>query len=141
MDCILKKAEHQLYEELSAETYGQVCSKFREFMKEREYEYEQLLMYFVFTYFCGAVYDENAFVKVKFAVYCTWMIRELDMRAGWKRAEHLRWMIRLKLRIVCPERLNTLILNLEALEHMMLDGIGVFPSGTVKRNLGNDQAA
>lgn len=48
-------------------------------MKEREYEYEQLLMYFLFTYFCGAVYDENAFGKVKFAVVCTLLIRELGM--------------------------------------------------------------
>lgn len=75
----LHKQEHRLYGELSPETYGEVCREFDGYMKEREYEYEQLLMYFLFTYFCGAVYDENAFGKVKFAVVCTLLIRELGM--------------------------------------------------------------
>lgn len=55
----LHKQEHRLYGELSPETYGEVCREFDGYMKEREYEYEQLLMYFLFTYFCGAVYDEK----------------------------------------------------------------------------------
>ena len=75
----LHKQEHRLYGELSPETYGEICREFDGYMKEREYEYEQLLMYFLFTYFCGAVYDENAFGKVKFAVVCTLLIRELGM--------------------------------------------------------------
>lgn len=115
----LKKAEHQLYEELSADGYRQVCSEFRAFMKEREYEYEQLLMYFVFTYFCGAVYDENAFGKLKFAVYCTLMIRELDM-ARWLEKDRT---FTLEDQIEIAHRLSREIehsdLNLEALEHMM----------------------
>lgn len=36
-----------------------------------ETELEQLMVYFIFTYFCGAVYDGEAFVKVKMAVACT----------------------------------------------------------------------
>ena len=115
----LKKAEHQLYEELSADEYRQVCSEFRTFMKEREYEYEQLLMYFVFTYFCGAVYDENAFGKLKFAVYCTLMIRELDM-ARWLEKDRT---FTLEDQIEIAHRLSREVEhsdpNLEALEHMM----------------------
>ena len=40
---------------------------------------EQLLVYFVYTYFCGAVYDEQPYVKVKMAVVCTMLIEELAM--------------------------------------------------------------
>ena len=38
---------------------------------------EQLMAYFVFTYFCGAVYDENAYGKIKLAVVSTLLICEI----------------------------------------------------------------
>ena len=37
---------------------------------------EHLMVYFIFTYFCGAVYDEEAYSKMKFAVIGTLMILE-----------------------------------------------------------------
>lgn len=43
---------------------------------------EQLLIYFIFTYFCGAVYNRNAYGKLKFALASTLLIREL-VRAEW----------------------------------------------------------
>lgn len=43
---------------------------------------EQLFVYFIFTYFCGAVYNGNAYGKMKFAFACTVLIRELS-RAIW----------------------------------------------------------
>lgn len=44
---------------------------------------EQLLVYFVFTYFCGAVYNRNAYGKMKFAITGLILIREL-VRAQWR---------------------------------------------------------
>ncbi len=38
---------------------------------------EQLMVYFIYTYFCGAVYDEQAYGKVKFAVASVLLIRRL----------------------------------------------------------------
>lgn len=43
---------------------------------------EQLLVYFVFTYFCGAVYNGNAYGKIKFSIASMILIRELT-RAEW----------------------------------------------------------
>lgn len=43
---------------------------------------EQLLVYFIFTYFCGAVYNENAYGKMKFSLVGMLLIREL-VRARW----------------------------------------------------------
>lgn len=40
---------------------------------------EQLMVYFIYTYFCGAVYDCQAYGKVKFAVASTMIIRSLWM--------------------------------------------------------------
>ena len=45
---------------------------------------EQLLVYWIYTYFCGAVYDGEVFAKVKMAVVCTLLIHELDMGAYLK---------------------------------------------------------
>lgn len=44
---------------------------------------EQLMVYFVFTYFCGAVYDGNAYGKMKMAVVSTLLIGELAVGV-WK---------------------------------------------------------
>ena len=41
-------------------------------LKERK-----LLVYFIFTYLPGAVYDGYVFSKVQMAVSCVWMIHEL----------------------------------------------------------------
>ena len=38
---------------------------------------EHLMIYFLFTYFCGAVYDEEAHSKMKFAVIGTYVILEV----------------------------------------------------------------
>lgn len=43
---------------------------------------EQLMVYFIFTYFCGAVYDNNVIGKVQTAVVATLLIRELAF-AKW----------------------------------------------------------
>ena len=43
---------------------------------------EQLLVYFVFTYFCGAVYNRNAYGKMKFSFAGMILVREL-VRAEW----------------------------------------------------------
>ena len=42
-------------------------------------EYEQLMVYFLFTYFCGAVYDGDVLSKVKMSVVSTVVIRELEV--------------------------------------------------------------
>lgn len=45
---------------------------------------EQLMIYFLFTYFCGAVYNRNAYAKVKLCFASTILIREIT-RSEWIR--------------------------------------------------------
>ncbi|PPK80232.1 lysine-N-methylase [Lacrimispora xylanisolvens] len=66
------------------EYYEKTRENFYEYLDsepERKREWnqwlEQLLVYFIYTYFCGAVYDEQPYVKVKMAVICTIFIAEL----------------------------------------------------------------
>lgn len=47
---------------------------------------EQLMVYFLFTYFCGAVYDGQAYEKVKLAVVSTLLIQDMA-KALWSERE------------------------------------------------------
>ena len=49
---------------------------------------EQLLLYWIYTYFCGAVYDDQIFAKVKMAVVCTFMIHTLAVGTYLKNDRH-----------------------------------------------------
>ena len=66
-------------------SYRLHCEAFDNYKKEHpeiDIHLEQILVYFLFTYFPGAVYDGMVFAKVQMAVYCTWMI-ELLWMAEW----------------------------------------------------------
>lgn len=60
----------------------------KEHMPEYEIQYEQLLVYFISTYFCGAVYDGEAYVKVQMAAVSVLLIHEL-MMARWIKNEEV----------------------------------------------------
>ena len=60
--------------------------------QEWEIQKEQLMVYFVFTYFCGAVYDEQAYVKIKFAIIGTLLIQELVQGEWQKNGKKISFM-------------------------------------------------
>ncbi len=78
----IKKAERILY----GEGQGAYDEQFKKFQKMKTSEFdvwiEQLMVYFVFTYFCGAVYDENILGKMQIAVVSTILVWELAF-AKW----------------------------------------------------------
>ncbi len=81
---LLTRTEHLLYGNGAIE-YSKIRKEFADWMDEHsemEIHLEQLLVYFVFTYFPGAVYDGAAQDKVLMAVYLVWMMEELWM-ARW----------------------------------------------------------
>ncbi|WP_313184613.1 flagellin lysine-N-methylase [Lacrimispora sp.] len=76
-----------------AESYEENRKAFHRYLMEdegrkRQWEQwsEQLMVYFIFTYFCGAVYDEHPYVKVKLAAVSTILIQEMGL-AVFKRNE------------------------------------------------------
>lgn len=83
-DMLLQESEVMLYGKWDCD-YKEILDEFTAWTKEHtdaEIHLEQLLIYFLFTYFPGAVYDGEIYAKVQMAVYCTWMIHELWM-ARW----------------------------------------------------------
>ncbi len=78
----LDRVRESLYE-LSYDEYRAVSDEFFKDESSFSYEYNQLLTYFIFTYFCGSVYDGECYDKVKMAVTSTILIREM-YKAVWK---------------------------------------------------------
>lgn len=73
------------------EEYGKLIKRFKWWMQEEStYDWaviaEQLMVYYVFTYFCGAVYDERIFMNLQMAVGCTEIIWNL-LVARWLKNE------------------------------------------------------
>ena len=88
----VKKAELTLFGE-GQRTYENNRLAFHKMtgLKSNHYEewavlLEQLMVYFVFTYFCGAVYDGNVLGKMQTAVVSTILIQELAI-AKWTEQE------------------------------------------------------
>ena len=63
----------------SAEVYDRLHREFWEMNRLWEYTYEKLMVYFLFRYFMRAVYDDNLFGKVQFAVLSVLAIIDLDV--------------------------------------------------------------
>ncbi len=86
----LLEAESLLYGDIGCSDSEEQCTKYKEqytknkqefhtwlntHMPDYEIWYEQLLVYFISTYFCGAVYDGEAYVKVQMAVVSVLLIQ------------------------------------------------------------------
>ncbi|MCF2683022.1 flagellin lysine-N-methylase [Faecalicatena contorta] len=85
----LREAEALLYRK-GQKHYTEVQREFSEWlyvhMPEWSVQCEQLLIYFLSTYFCGAVYDGRAYAKAQMAVISVLLIREL-LAARWMKNE------------------------------------------------------
>lgn len=83
-DEILHKTQNTLFFTMQ-ESYAQLRREFETYKAEHtdvDIHLEQILVYFLFTYFPGSVYDGEVFAKVQMCVYCTWMV-ELLWMACW----------------------------------------------------------
>lgn len=80
-----ERAEKSLYAS-GEQVYLKICREFDlawgyESENRRKWEImgEQLMIFFVYTYFCGAVYDDGVYSKMALAVFSTLWIQELMM--------------------------------------------------------------
>ena len=117
----LKYQELRLYHDISLEDYQKACREFAGYMKDRETEYEQLLMYFIFVYFCGAVYDENAYGKIKLAVVSTMLIREMGMAVWLENGKTFTLDDQVRIAYRYAREIEHSDPNIEALEAMVTD--------------------
>lgn len=86
----LKDTLISLYHTCPEETsYMELLLDFQDTFPEWQIQKEQLLLYWLYTYFCGAVYDEKIFAKGKMAVVCTLFIEELVLGLYARKREKL----------------------------------------------------
>lgn len=81
---VLHKTQNTLFFTLQ-ESYAQLRKDFEAYKENNpdvNIHLEQVFVYFLFTYFPGAVYDGEVFAKAQMSVYCTWMV-ELLWMAEW----------------------------------------------------------
>ena len=86
---VLQESELLLYKE-GGKAYSENCRRYEQWMNEKipdwQVKCEQLFVYFLYTYFCGAVYDARVYGKVQMAAVSVLLISEL-WKARWLRNE------------------------------------------------------
>lgn len=65
--------------ECADEKYRDALKEFKNYYKDKEYQFRQLLDYYVYRYFLDSVYDINLMLKIKNAVVGFLIVRQLDM--------------------------------------------------------------
>lgn len=89
---ILLETEQRLYLQHTAQEYQKISEEFENWIEEYDFPWkiqkEQLLVYFIDTYFCGAVYDGQILAKTEFALLCSELLEEL-LKTRWLRNEKM----------------------------------------------------
>ena len=86
---LLRETEDCLYNS-DERMYHDIRKEFEMWLEDSSLEWEikgeQLLVYFIFTYFCGAVYDGRIFAAAQMAASFVYLIKEM-MMARWIKNE------------------------------------------------------
>lgn len=116
----IREVQSILYVYLDAEEYGKLCEEFDSFYGERMQEYEQLMSYFIYTYFCGAVYDYEVESKLRFGIAAVLIIHEMDM-AMWYKNKDLTFEEQVGLVHNYSMEIEHSDLNLDNMERMVMN--------------------
>lgn len=86
----LFETKQRLYDSEDAKAWEKLSLDFETWLKDREFSWEiqkeQLLVYFISTYYCGAVYDEDIFGKAWMTAASVVILEEM-LKARWIRNE------------------------------------------------------
>ncbi|AQR94890.1 flagellin lysine-N-methylase [Clostridium saccharoperbutylacetonicum] len=76
---IIENAINCFYKINDVTFYEKQYNAFNEYYKNNAYEYENLMIYFIFQYFMKAIFDEELYSKVTLAVMSYLVIKELNV--------------------------------------------------------------
>lgn len=89
---LLLEVEQRMYLRHTPEEYQKISEEFEAWIEARHFPWEiqkeQLMVYFIDTYFCGAVYDGQILAKAQMALLCAEMLEEM-LKARWLRNEKM----------------------------------------------------
>lgn len=115
----LKERLNSLYISSGENDYIYQKSEFDFYCPDWQIQEEQLLVYWIYTYFCGAVYDDEIFTKVKMAVVCTLFIHELDVGTYLKNEHHFNLNDQIQICYQFSRELEHSDLNLNKFQELM----------------------
>ncbi len=115
----IKDLEGILYH--SEEEYLEMRTEFQENVLQKHSYSEQLMVYFVFTYFCGGVYDGRGYSKMLMAVVSTLLIEELAMAVYWKKEKQFTFMDMVEVAHHYSREVEHSDENLETLERIVAE--------------------
>lgn len=115
----IKDLEDILYH--SEEEYLEMRTEFQENVLQKHSYSEQLMVYFVFTYFCGGVYDGRGYSKMLMAVVSTLLIEELAMAVYWKKEKPFTFMDMVEVAHHYSREVEHSDENLETLERIVAE--------------------
>ena len=97
----------------------QLYNSFHAAMPEWKIQSEQLVLYWLYTYFCGAVYDDQIFAKVKLALVCTLMIQDLSVGMYQKSRQPLTLKDQIRICYLFSRELEHSDPNLNKMEELL----------------------
>ena len=115
----IKDLEGILYH--SEEEYLEMRTEFQENVLQKHSYSEQLMVYFVFTYFCGGIYDGRGYSKMLMAVVSTLLIEELAMAVYWKKEKQFTFMDMVEVAHHYSREVEHSDENLETLERIVAE--------------------
>ena len=115
----LKERLDSLYISSGENDYIYQKSEFDFYCPDWQIQEEQLLVYWIYTYFCGAVYDDEIFTKLKMAVVCTLFIHELDVGTYLKNEHHFNLNDQIQICYQFSRELEHSDLNLNKFQELM----------------------
>lgn len=116
----LHKTLSPLYHACSTEEdLTEYYQEFQNAHPDWEIQEEQLLVYWIYTYFCGAVYDDQIFAKIKMATICTFMIHELAVGTYLANNHHFEFNDLVSICYRFSRELEHSDLNLNKMEQLM----------------------
>lgn len=97
----------------------QLYKDFKKTMPKWQIQAEQLVLYWLYTYFCGAVYDDQIFAKVKLALVCTLMIQDLSVGMYQKSRQPLALKDQIRICYLFSRELEHSDPNLNKMEELL----------------------
>ncbi|MGN0153229.1 MAG: flagellin lysine-N-methylase [Lachnospiraceae bacterium] len=106
--------------------YAVSYQEFLHYYQNKEYEFEHILVYYIFNYFLGASYDHDVYTKVKFAVVSYMVILELDIAVWLKQQKEFLYEDQVKVAHAYSKEVEHSYNNFESLQlvlsaHPILD--------------------
>lgn len=116
LDYEWENVKQKLYQFFEENEYQSVLEEYQGAVKDNEFEYEHLLVYFTFRYFMKAWYDGNVFSKAQLAVASYLVIRDMDMVRYFENGKQFTLSDRIDTARIYAKEVEHSEYNLELLE-------------------------